>query len=334
MKKVLITGGSGFIGYHLTRRLCQNDVAVRCLVRQSSSLSLLKPFDVEFCTGELDDVECLCRALDGCDTVFHVAGLVRAMNRQEFEKVNCFGTENLAKAAARCASPPVFIYISSLAAAGSSLPELPKREHEPPMPASLYGKSKLAGEEALRAFGDRMPCTIVRPGIVFGGADKMNFELFKVIKNWGFYPNPGYIDKLYSWIHADDLCDLLMTIAQNGERLIPDQPLGTGIYFASADEGRKWSEICRLIGQSLGRDKVRAVNCGPIGLWVLSTFYEAKKRWSGKAQPLDWEKARESLLHWTCSPEKVKTQFGFSPQPLEERIRQTTQWFVEHGWFG
>ena len=216
MKKVLITGGSGFIGYHLVRRLCQNDVAVRCLVRHSSPRSLLEPFDVEFCVSELDNTDGLRNVIDGCDAVFHVAGLVRAINYQEFEKVNHLGTENLAKAAARCTSPPVFVYVSSLAVAGSSMPHQPKRETDPAMPLSLYGKSKLAGEESLRPLADQLPCTIVRPGIVFGGADKMNFELFKIIKKWGIYPNPGYSDKLYSWIHADDLCDLLITIAQNG----------------------------------------------------------------------------------------------------------------------
>jgi len=332
MKKVLITGGSGFVGYHLVRRLCQDNVAVRCLVRQASSRSLLQTFDVEYCVGELGDVESLRRAVDGCDTVFHVAGLVRAKNYQEFETANRFGTENLAKVAAQCESPPAFVYISSLSAAGTAKPDQPKRETDPTLPISNYGKSKLAGEAALMPFAAQMPCTIVRPGIVFGEADKMNLELFKAIKRWGFCPIPGYGDKYYSWIHAADLSDLLIAIAQKGERLGQNQPVGTGIYFASCDEGQKLSEIGRLIGQSLGKDRTPAVLCPPIVLWAVSSFYEAKKCCTGKPQPLDWAKAWESLRHWTCSPEKARSQLDFSPKPLEERINQTTQWFLENAW--
>ena len=332
MKKVLITGGSGFIGYHLIRRLCQKNVVVRCLVRQTSSRTLLKAFAVEYCTGELNNVESLRQAVNGCDTVFHVAGLVRARTYQEFENVNRFGTENLAKVAVECASPPVFISISSLSAAGHSLPNKPRWESDPPEPVSKYGKSKLAGEIALLSVAEQMPCTIVRPGIVFGEADRMNLTLFKIVKKLGVCPIPGYSDKFYSWIHATDLSDLLITAAEKGERLDPNQPMGTGIYFAASDEGRTMAEIGRLIGQSVGRKRVWAMPCPPRGLLAASVLCEAVKWWTGKPQPLDWEKARESLHHWTCSPEKARTQLNFSPQPLEVRINQTAQWFLENDW--
>ena len=337
MKKVLITGGSGFIGYHLVRRLRQENVIVRCLVRPTSSLSLLKDFDVEYHIGELNDVQSLLSAVDGCDTVFHAAALVRAKSYKEFETVNHFGTENVAQAAAECLSPPVFIYISSLSAVGYSKPEQPRRESDPPTPFSLYGKSKLAGENALFAFADKMPCTIVRPGIVFGEADKMNLKLFKTIKQLGVCPIPGFSDKYYSWIHVADLCDLLVAAALKGERLKGEkhgqiQPLGAGIYFASSDEGRGLSEIARLIGRSVGRSRIRIQYCGPIIVWTVSTFFEVKMRLTGKPQPIDWGKAQESLHHWTCSPEKAQTQLGFSPKPLEERIEQTAKWFIENGW--
>jgi nucleoside-diphosphate-sugar epimerase len=274
--------------------------------------------------------------MEGCETVIHAAAVLRAWNYQEFENVNRFGTDNLAKAAAECVTPPVFVYVSSLAAAGNSKPNLPKRESDPALPISKYGKSKWAGETALMQFAGQMPCTVVRPCIVFGEADKMNLEIFKLIKNWGFCPIPGWGEKFYSWIHATDLSDLLIAAAQKGERLGQDQPSGTapgmGVYFASSDAGRKLSDIARMIGHSLGRDRVRMVPCPPVPSLVVSTYYEAKKWCTGKTQPLDWGKAWEALHHWTCSPEKAQSQLNFSPQPLEERINQTAQWFVENGW--
>ena len=332
MKKVLITGGSGFIGYHLVRRLCKENVAVRCLVRQTSSRSLLQSFDVEYCIGELNDPDSLRRAVDGCDTVFHSAGLVRAWDYREYERVNRYGTENLARAAAGCPDPPVFVHVSSIAATGNSTSKLPKRESDPTLPITDYGKSKLAGETALMSFAEKMPCTIVRPGVVFGEADKMNLEVYKLIKNWGFCAIPGYGDKFYSWIHAVDLCDLLIAAAQKGERLGQNPLPGTGIYFAASDTGRKLSDIARLIGRSLGRERVRMVPCPPVPIGVVTAYYEAKKWCTGKMQPLDWGKTWEMLHHWRCSPEKAQTQLNFSPQPLEERINQTARWFTENGW--
>jgi len=332
MKKVLITGGSGFVGYHLVQRLSQDNVAIRCLVRQTSSRSLLRSFKVEYCVGELGNAESLRRAVDGCDVVFHAAGLVRARNYQEFETVNRFGTENLATAAAHCTSPPVFIYISSLSAAGPAKPDQPKRETDPALPISQYGKSKLAGEAALFPLALQMPCTIVRPGIVFGEADRMNLELFKTIKKLGFCPIPGYGDKFYSWIHAADLSDLLVSAAQRGERLDPNKPTGTGIYFASCNERQGLSKIGHLIGRSLGKKRILAIPWLPAAVWTASTYYQIKMRLTGKPQPLDWGKAWESLHHWTCSPEKARMHLHFSPKPLEERINQTTQWFLDNGW--
>ena len=332
MKKALLTGGTGFIGYHIIRRLCHENVAVRCLVRHTSSRSGLQAFDVEYCVGELHDPESLRRAVEGCDTVFHLAGLVRARNYREFENVNRFGTENLARASAGCSPPPVFVYVSSLAAAGTSMPHQPRKETDPAMPISKYGKSKLAGEAALMQFAGQMPCTIVRPCIVFGEADRMNLEIFRFVKKWGMCPIPGYGDKCYSWIHADDLSDLLITAARKGERLGQNPLLGTGIYLASSDTGRKMSEIGHIIAGSLGKDRVCTVHCTPIPLWAISTFYEVKKWCTGHMQPFDWEKAWEALHHWTCSPEKAQSQLNFSPQPLEKRIYQTTQWFSENGW--
>jgi nucleoside-diphosphate-sugar epimerase len=291
----------------------------------------LQSFEVEYCVGELYDTESIRKAAEGCDTIFHVAGLVRARNYQRYENVNRLGTEQIARVASYCSTPPVFVYVSSLAAAGHSPPEQPRRETDPAEPISKYGKSKWAGENSLLSFSEQMPCTIVRPGIVFGEADRMNLELFKAIKKFGICPLPGFGDKFYSWIHAADLSDLLIIAAQKGERLNPKQPMGTGIYFESNDGGRRLSEIGHLIGLSVGRNRVWS-HSFPIALWTVSTYYEAKKWLTGEAQPLDWEKMWDSLHHWTCSPEKAKTQFQFSPLPLEERINQTSRWYEENGW--
>lgn len=342
MQRVLLTGASGFIGFHLVRRLREENCEIRCLVRKTSRTELLKPFDLEYAYGDLGEADALRKAVDGCDTVFHLAGRVRAQNLAGFLEVNRDGTANLARAAVETtgtAGTPVFVHVSSLAVMGPATLDRPKRETDIPRPISDYGRSKLEGEKALSPFADRMPCSIIRPGIVFGEADKMNLEIFKTVKKLGICPIPGWRDRVYSWIHAADLAELLVRVAKSGERLPADHqgesgpPVGRGIYFATHDEGIPLSEIGREIGRSLGRKRTAALRCPPVAVLAVSTFYETLKRVTNKDQPYDWAKASESMNHWRCSPAKAVEDLAFSPLvPLSERIAQTASWYRDHGW--
>lgn len=336
-QRVLLTGATGFIGHHLVARLHQEKRQVRCLVRSSSATSRLNELGVELVQGDLSDPASLERAVEGCETVFHLGGRVRARNLAEFMETNADGTRNLARAAVKATSPPLLIDVSSLAVAGPAKRGA-KRESDVPKPISDYGRSKWAGEQALAELADALPCSVVRPGIVFGEGDMMNLELFLTVKKLGICPIPGWRDKIYSWIHAEDLVDLVLRVAEKGERLRVDsfreggEHYGHGVYFASTDKGRPLSEIGREIGRSLGLKKTVPMPCPPLAVWVVSTYYEALKRVKGEPQPYDWAKAKESLNHWYCTPEKSERKLGFSPlKPFSERMDQTAAWYRENG---
>lgn len=338
MQRVLLTGASGFIGYHLIRRLHREGCEVRCLLRPTSKPYFPDLSERDICYGDLNDIGSLETAVQGCDTVFHLAGRVRADSFKAFLEANRHGTSNLALAASRLSNPPVFVFASSLAAMGPSTTR-PKVETDYPVPVSEYGRSKLAAERAILKFSHCMPCSIARPSIVFGEADKMNLELFKTIKRIKICPIPGWLDKEYSWIHAEDLCELLVRIARSGERLTPEsladdsQSCGKGIYLASDGGGRKMSDIGREIGRSLGLKKTIALRCPPLAVLAVSGFYETRKRITGKDQPYDLAKAFESLKNWTGSPQKAELQLGFKPlAPFSKRMEQTSQWYAENRW--
>src|SRR5262249_7296698 len=136
--------------------------------------------------------------------VVHMAGVTKSLRNEDFYRVNADGTRALAAAAAN-AGVKRFIHCSTLSAAGPISGARPLVEEDPPAPVSHYGRSKLAGEEALRHEAGRMAVTIVRPPIVYGPRDKDFFEVFKMAGR-GLSLSPGLFGKKrYSLIHVEDL---------------------------------------------------------------------------------------------------------------------------------
>ncbi|MDR2643129.1 MAG: NAD(P)-dependent oxidoreductase [Planctomycetaceae bacterium] len=334
----LVTGASGFVGYHLVRRLLAAGDEIRCLVRRDSKIEFVTFPEVEFVYGDLRDVSGLENAVKGCEVVYHLAGCIRAISKKDFMTVNCIGTQNLLNATSKLPTPPVFVYVSSIAAAGPSADNLPKVETDISLPITEYGKSKLAAERCIAEFCDKIPCSIVRPAIVFGGADRMNLALYRTIKKLGICPVPGWRVRKYSWIHAEDLAELLIATAKQGERVTANvvnqsEPSGVGMYFAASDEGTKLTEIGKIIGNSLGHRNVWTFHCPPLTVLAVSTFYEIKKLFTGRNVPYDWSKAAESKNNWCCSTQKAETQLKFKiTKTIEDRIQETTDWYKKNSW--
>src|SRR5581483_10986251 len=102
--RVLVTGGTGFIGSHVVAALREQGFLPRVLVRSTSNTAQLTALNVEFVVGGLDDPDQLVRAVDGVATVIHLAAVTRARSEQEYYQVNAEGTRNLVKAL-RAAQP-------------------------------------------------------------------------------------------------------------------------------------------------------------------------------------------------------------------------------------
>src|SRR5258708_881267 len=119
MSKALVTGGTGFIGSHVVRRLLKEQVVVRCLVRPGSNRSNLEGLDVEFAEGDLRDAASLRGAVSGCEMLFHVAADYRlwALDPEELERTNVEGSRQLLEAAATEGVKRV-VFTSSVAAVG------------------------------------------------------------------------------------------------------------------------------------------------------------------------------------------------------------------------
>ena len=126
MAKILITGATGFIGFHLTRALLDQGHEISCLVRKSSKLDRLAGLPIRRADGDVTDAESLRRVVPGHDAVYHLAGLVKAIHVQQLYQVNREGVANVARACAAQTTPPVLLVVSSLAAMGPSTPRRPQ----------------------------------------------------------------------------------------------------------------------------------------------------------------------------------------------------------------
>ncbi len=190
---------------HIWRGLLAEGVEVVGLVRRTSQSAHLPTDKVRLIQGDLGDPDCLRRAVEGVDVVYHLAGLTKVLRAQQFMQVNAQGTAQVVAACAQRSNPPVLVNVSSLAAAGPSPADRLRTERDPVAPVSNYGRSKLAGEQFARAAAGRLPITIVRPPIVIGVGDGNLKEFMEMVHKLRLFVVPTLRDYRFSLIDVQDL---------------------------------------------------------------------------------------------------------------------------------
>jgi nucleoside-diphosphate-sugar epimerase len=343
MARVLVTGASGFIGSKLTQRLVERGDDVTCLVRASSKRERLEALGVRFAVGDMRDGDAVRAAVRDAEVVYHLAGLTSAFRAAELMQVNSEAFRNLAVACSKSLTPPTLISVSSLAAAGPSPPDRPRRESDPAAPVSHYGRAKRGAELIAEQFAAQMPITVIRPPIVFGEGDLLMRNLFRSIFRFGFHLALSISGTRYSFVHVDDLVGAMMLCAERGARLAPavraapgeSVDSARGYYFVAVDEQPTFAELGSLIATSLGRQSVRIWrSSGPVAIWSAAATAELFARLRGRPYIFNFDKAREAMAgHWICSTETIRRELGFAPRAaFADRLQQTAQWYQLHGW--
>lgn len=318
----LVTGGPGFIGAHLCRRLLADGHAVRVLARPGSSLDRLQGLPVEVARGDLADGSGLAAAVAGAGWVFHLAAALKGFRSEDLMRANRDGTRRLAEAC-RAAGPERFLLVSSLAAGGPSGADGRARdEADPPAPVSWYGASKLAAEREVLAAG--LPSVILRPPVVFGPGDRDVLGYFRMAAR-GLLPVPGDGRRRYSLVYAPDLADGLLRAA-----LVPC-PAGTVLHLTGPD--LPWSEFGRRIAAALGR-RGRLLPLPEAALRICGRAADLGARLRRRPGIFSSQKVAEMLAPgWVASPERARALLGWTaPTDLDAALAETIAWYRNHGW--
>ena len=281
--KVLVTGGSGFVGRHLVRSLKNDGFDISALARDEFSASP----GVRFVRGDVTDPASLPSAVEGVEAVVHLVAIITERGTQTFERVNVGGTRNVLEAMGACGVERI-VHLSALGAS---------RDERFP-----YLRSKWLGEEAVRA-SDRA-FTIVRPSVVHGEGAGFFRPIVWTLRWTPVYPMVAGGTTRFSPLWVEDLARCVAA-SLRGEQTGATLDLG-------GPEVLDFSDIVRLVMETLGKRR-RIVNTP---LWAARPFAAVQGL---RRDPLVTNQQLDMVvLDNACAPDAIEQAYGFSPVRMRD----------------
>jgi len=294
MSRVFITGGSGFLGINLVRKLLRE--------RHQVVSFDLEPFDypeaslVEHVMGDIRDKDSVMAAMENCDWVVHAAAALPLNSDEEILSVDIEGTRIVAESAVSL-SVDRFVHISSTAVYG-----VPKSggivEDSPLVGVGPYGKAKIAAEEIVAGFRKDMVATIIRPKS-FIGPERLG--VFSLLFDWAssglHFPIPGNGHNRYQYLDVEDLCDAIY-LALTSESSIANDTYNIG----ARKFGTFRSDFQAVLDRAGFGKKIRGLPVNPVlGIlrlldkWGLSPLYPWVYETAVKDSYVSIDRAMEKL---------------------------------------
>jgi dihydroflavonol-4-reductase len=326
--KTLVTGGTGFVGANVIRALVQRGAEVRALVRPRSDTRNLDSLDVELVAGDLRDRGSLEAALDGCDTLYHVAAMYAlwASDPREMYASNVTGTVNLLEAAGMAGVRRV-IYTSSVATVGLPKDGMPGTEDISLHPEDLvsdYKRSKyLAEQEVLKYAKQGLPVVIVNPSFPVGPWDVKPTPSGQIIVNFLRGKIPAYVNTGLNVVDVEDVALGHLLAAEKGR---------VGERYILGHANLTLPAMFQLLEQISGvrAPKVRI----PYGMAYLSACVSELVANTITHKPpfvtLAGVKLARKCMFFDAS--KAVHELGFPQTPAVEALRKAVRWFRAHGY--
>jgi uncharacterized protein YbjT (DUF2867 family) len=225
---ILVTGANGFVGRNLVRRLRQDGIAVRALVRNAAKAARLRDLGAELVEGDISDPASLEAAMEGCEKVVHLVGIIQEGRGFTFRSVHVEGTGNVLAAAKKAGVRQFFLQSA-----------LGTREDA----RSEYHRTKWEAEELVRASG--LPYTILRPSLIYGPGDQFTLRLADAIRLSPVLPVIGSGRSKIQPIFIDDVTACIARAVTNDAFL-------NAVFEIGGPEQLTYEEVTKAIAAALG----------------------------------------------------------------------------------
>ena len=323
MKPTLVTGATGFIGWHVARKLIARGEKVRVLVRPASKL---RELEAEVVTGDLRDSDSLDRAASGCGAVFHVAADYRLWVKDEAElyQSNVEGTRNLLTAA-RTARVDRVVYTSTVGCIGIPADRPGNEDVEIRLEemTGAYKRSKFQAEQVALLFArSGLPVVIVNPTAPIGDHDFKPTPTGKIVVDYLKGAMPAFVDTGLNFVDVQDIAEGHLLAREHGR------------------DGERYILGCENLTLQQVLERLAAVSGGTAPRWRIphSIAYVAGLASTGWANltgheprvPLDGVKMARTKVF--VSLDKAKRELGYNPEPVDGALKRAVDWFRANGY--
>ncbi len=327
MKKVFITGATGFIGASLARELIQEGCEVKALARPGSVRTNLAGLPIQFHEGDLRDAESLEKGLEGCDTLFHAAADYRLWTRtpEDMYEVNVGGTRAILEAALKRNLSRI-VYTSTVGTLGNPGDGTPGTEDTPVSFREMVGhykKSKFLAEREAEKFIQRgLPLVIVNPSTPVGRLDIKPTPTGKIIVDFLNRKMPAYLDTGLNLIDVEDCAKGHILAARRGR---------TGEKYILGAQNLTLRDIFSLL-EGISGVKAPRVRLPYTPILLAAYANEAISRVTGREPliPLAGVRMAGKLMYF--DPSKAIRELGLPQQPVKTALEKAVEWFRAEGY--
>ncbi len=319
---VLVTGGAGFLGSVLCKKLVENGEKVRVLALENEDITSLKNIPVEIVRGDIRNQNDLDKAFFDVDKVFHLASLIAitSKNRELLYDINVNGAVNVAKNAYE-RNVKSMIYVSSIHSFADIIHGITIDEIIPVSPIDaigIYGKTKAIATLKILEYVKRgLHCKIVCPSGIIGPFDYRPSRMGRLILDFMKKKIWYTLDGGYNFVDVRDVAQGCILASENGK---------DGEIYLLSGEYLSFKKLFGFLSEELKIKKPLIFL--PSGfLKFLAYIYEKSSRKSGKEPLITYESLQIIFSNSNISTKKAEIELGYIHRPIEQTLMDTIEWF-------
>lgn len=323
--KILVTGGTGYTGHNLSKRLLQDGHQVRLLVRSKSRVALDPHPALEIQEGDIRDRKSVDKAVAGVAKIFNIAAMFRSASSvdQDYWDIHVEGTRHLLETAVKY-NVGRFVHCSTVGVHGDvKVP--PATEESTYAPADIYQRTKLEGELLAREFAARngLALTVVRPTAIYGPGEMRLLKLFKLAAQ-NITPVIGSGKIFYHMVYIDDLVQGFI-LAGEVEAAIGE------VFIVGGEEKMMLDDLLSTIAGILGSPD-RKIHFPALPFQLIGSLCEKICIPFGIEPPIYRRRVDFFTKSRSFDIGKAKRLLGYQPKyGLYEGLRRTALWYKEQG---